>query len=68
MKVGDRVIVSDYGIKVEGIICDTRSYSAYPGMAGQEGTMYLVQSDEWFGRKVWLTEDKISEVKEDDDE
>ena len=64
MKIGDQVIVSDRSVQVKAIIVDTRPYSAFPAMAGQEGTMYLVKSDEWLGNQVWLTEDKISEIEE----
>ena len=64
MKIGDRIIVVDYGIQVEGVILDTAPYSAFPAMAGQEGTMYLVKSDEWLGNQTWLTEDKIKEIEQ----
>lgn len=64
MNPGDRVTVIDYGIEVEAIVLATSPYSAFPAMAGQEGTMYKVQSEAWFGNSTWVTEDKVRAVGE----
>lgn len=64
MKPGDTVIVSQCGIEVEAVILATSPYSAYPAMAGQDGTMYHVQSEEWFGNSAWVTEDRVRPVEE----
>jgi len=61
---GDRVIVSQDGIEVEAVVLATLPYSAFEGMTGQDGTMYQVQSDEWFGNVTWLTEDMVRAVGE----
>lgn len=61
---GDHVIVSQDGIEVEAVVLATSPYSAFPAMAGQDGTMYQVQSKEWFGNVTWLTEDKVRAVGE----
>lgn len=64
MNPGDRVIVSQDGIEVEAVVLATSPYSAFPAMAGQEGTMYHVQSEAWFGNSTWVTEDKVRPVEE----
>jgi hypothetical protein len=43
MNVGDTVIVAQCGVEVEATVLATLPYSAFPAMAGQEGTMYHVQ-------------------------
>lgn len=64
MNVGDTVIVADCGVEVEAIVLATSPYSAFPAMAGQEGTMYKVQSDKWFGNNTWVMQDKVRAVRE----
>jgi len=60
----DRVIVSQDGIKVEATVLATLPYSAFEGMAGQDGTMFQVQSEAWFGNVTWLTEDMVRPIGE----
>lgn len=64
MNPGDTVIVTDCGVEVEAVILATSPYSAFPAMAGQEGTMYRVRSAAWFGNSTWLTQDKVRAVGE----
>ena len=64
MEVGDNVIVSEYGVKVAGVILNTRPCKDFPAFAGEECTMYQVELTEWFGNAVWLPESKLQPALE----
>ncbi len=64
MNPGDKVVVTDHGVRVEATVLATSPYSAFLAMAGQEGTMYKVQSDKWFGNSTWVTQDKVRPIGE----